>query len=449
MKRIFSFSLSFIMALTVMTFDISFIGSSKKIIEVTPDKKTGIDKIFVVWNIAEVESMIVDGADNTLSIERYSNLGGGFSEPISFHWDGVDKAVVDHPAGNIGYIISYQGRTTYIWVVDYSSFPFTISRIDALPEQDCDNTKLQVDGSGPTITYYTIDGRAAELERDITLAYATLSWNEQSLEYERVNEVHTLPHLTNPITLLTPFYCSTEVEISGDRFLKEWNITRKAVSPNIQPNGIMAHTIATQTNLPDDTLTESNMIGGKGEGIGGSAPCIVRFTAYVTDAVIHDEWQISSDPDFENIEYRFTNREIEHSFEDEGTFYVRFIGSDAAGNCEIYGETYTISIGASELKIPNVFSPNDDGVNDIWKVAYRSLLDFKCWIFDRYGNEIYHFTDPNSGWDGTFRGKKVKSGVYFYVIEAKGSDGKKYKKGGDINIIDYKTPRTNTGSSVQ
>ena len=106
---------------------------------------------------------------------------------------------------------------------------------------------------------------------------------------------------------------------------------------------------------------------------------------------------------------------------------------------------YTIGIGASDLRIPNAFSPNDDGVNDVWKVAYRSLLDFKCWIFDRYGNQIFHFTDPSKGWDGKYKGKTVKPGVYYYVIEAKGSDGTKYKKSGDINIVNYKKAGTATG----
>ena len=71
-------------------------------------------------------------------------------------------------------------------------------------------------------------------------------------------------------------------------------------------------------------------------------------------------------------------------------------------------------------------------------MAYRSLIEFRCSIFDRYGAEIISFDDPSQGWDGKRGGKVVKPGVYFYVIEAVGSDGKKYKKSGDINIIGSK-----------
>lgn len=434
------------MALTAMGVNISFTGSSKKILSVDPDRKTGLDKIYVIWNIEEVTAMEIAGADNSLTISRYSNLGGGFAEPVSYRWKDVDTAMTDHPEGNMGYIITSGGTTTYIWLVNYSSYPFTISDIRGADEQDCDNTLLIPEGSGPAITYYSIDGRPVELSRNIEVNYTNLEWDDNTKEYDRKKETKSLPHLTDPITLLTPLYCSTEVEICGDAFLKEWGIEQRAVSSTLQPNGIEVHTEAVEideneSDLPDSS---SNLIGGKGDGMGGSAPCHINFTAYVTDAVIHDEWQISGDPEFENIDYRFNTREIEYTFEDEGVFYIRYIGSDATGKCEAYGETYTVSIGASELKIPNAFTPNDDGVNDIWKVAYRSLLNFKCWIFDRYGNEIYYFSNPNDGWDGRYKGKKVKSGVYYYVIEAKGADGKTYKKGGDINILDYKAPRTSS-----
>ena len=51
-----------------------------------------------------------------------------------------------------------------------------------------------------------------------------------------------------------------------------------------------------------------------------------------------------------------------------------------------------------------------------------------------------HFTDPAEGWDGTYRGKLVPPGVYYYVIKATGTDGQEYKLAGDINILKYTTP---------
>lgn len=280
------------------------------------------------------------------------------------------------------------------------------------------------------------------------MEYTSEEWNESDGVYDRVPTTKILADLPGVMTLTPPLYCSTSITVTGDRFLEEWGMAKSAVSATIIPNGLAAHTEAVQTNLPDESEESdpSNIISGESSAeLGGSAPAVIKFTASVTEAVIHDEWQLSRDPEFQNTEFRFTEREVEYTFEEEGTYYMRYVGSNADGSCDVYSDVYTIGIGASDLRIPNAFSPNDDGVNDVWKVAYRSLLDFKCWIFDRYGNQIFYFTDPSKGWDGKYKGKTVKPGVYYYVIEAKGSDGTKYKKSGDINIVNYKKAGTATG----
>jgi hypothetical protein len=53
-----------------------------------------------------------------------------------------------------------------------------------------------------------------------------------------------------------------------------------------------------------------------------------------------------------------------------------------------------------------------------------------------------HLTDPSQGWDGTYNGKLVPAGVYYYVIKASGTDGQTYKLSGDINILKYSNRST-------
>ena len=53
----------------------------------------------------------------------------------------------------------------------------------------------------------------------------------------------------------------------------------------------------------------------------------------------------------------------------------------------------------------------------------------------------------SKGWDGKYKGKYVKPGVYYYVIEAKGADGKEYKKKGDINIL--RSTRTDRNETTE
>ena len=435
-------SLTVVLSLsTVPSFAVSldFVGSSRPILELTADKTTGLNKFYVVYDMSQISEMLVKGVSTAgVSISCYSNLGGGFAENVDFTFtDGV--AAVRNPSGDMGYIINDNGSLYYAWVIDYSKHMLELTSAAGADEQQCGSTTLVVDGRGEPIYYYTIDGRRKELDRQIYVYYKNLQWSAESESYLQIDAVEEFSHLQN-FNVTPPLYCNSTFDITGDRFLREWGIEKQITSSLVYANGVEMNTSAKQTNAPDDSADAdaSNMIKNDNEGMGGSAPADFSFRAWVTDAVVHSEWQIAADADFEYIDQRFNEQNLDYTFTEEGTYYVRFVGSNADGTCESYGETYTIGIGSSELKIPNAFTPNDDGINDVWKVAYRSLLSFSCTIFDRYGTQLYHFTDPSQGWDGKYKGKLVKPGVYFYVIEAKGADGRTYKKGGDINIIKSK-----------
>ena len=126
---------------------------------------------------------------------------------------------------------------------------------------------------------------------------------------------------------------------------------------------------------------------------------------------------------------------------------MRFISDNADGTCPFESQTYEIFIGESKFDIPNAFSPGTSpGVNDEWKVSYKSIVSYKCTIFNRWGKKLFESDDPSVGWDGKTGGKVVPPGVYFYVIKAVGADGVKYDKAGDINIIGFKNNSNNSSN---
>ena len=89
------------------------------------------------------------------------------------------------------------------------------------------------------------------------------------------------------------------------------------------------------------------------------------------------------------------------------------------------------------LEMPNAFSPNGDGVNDIYKAKsnHRSIVEFHAYIFNRWGQKLFDWTNINEGWDGTVHGKPVKDGTYFVLVKAKGADGRDYNIKKDVNIL--------------
>ncbi|MGE0562580.1 MAG: gliding motility-associated C-terminal domain-containing protein [Flavobacteriales bacterium] len=90
----------------------------------------------------------------------------------------------------------------------------------------------------------------------------------------------------------------------------------------------------------------------------------------------------------------------------------------------------------SSMLIPNIFTPNNDHQNDLFKVISESIVEFKCEIFNRWGNLIYTLNSINEVWDGrTNSGNICPEGVYFYVINAKGYDNVIYKENGTIQLL--------------
>ncbi len=71
-----------------------------------------------------------------------------------------------------------------------------------------------------------------------------------------------------------------------------------------------------------------------------------------------------------------------------------------------------------DATIPNAFSPNGDGINDIYRFNIRGIkdiIDFS--IYDRWGKQVYNGSDKDSGWDGTYRGEPLPLGVYVYALQ--------------------------------
>jgi gliding motility-associated-like protein len=70
--------------------------------------------------------------------------------------------------------------------------------------------------------------------------------------------------------------------------------------------------------------------------------------------------------------------------------------------------------------IPNVFTPNGDGVNDKWVIEYlESYPGATVEVFNRYGSLVYRSTGYTKAWDGKFSGKDMPAGTYYYIINPK------------------------------
>ena len=199
---------------------------------------------------------------------------------------------------------------------------------------------------------------------------------------------------------------------------------------------------------------EAIYVTPKGEEISDAsttqnAPLKAHFKANpqdVGDYHARFEWKIcKADHPDEVVLHRF-EEELDYTFTRSGSYLVQLYATftltgDTIQWPEVGEESpFSVSISESKLEMPNAFSPNGDGYNDIYnaKPEYQSIVSFQATIFNRWGQKIYSWTDPDrekDGWDGTWRGRKVRDGVYFVVVSAMGADGHKYNIRKDVNVL--------------
>lgn len=87
------------------------------------------------------------------------------------------------------------------------------------------------------------------------------------------------------------------------------------------------------------------------------------------------------------------------------------------------------------IYIPNVFTPNEDGLNDTFKLYGTGISDVTFYIFDRWGELIHTCTDNDKGWDGFHKGKLCKNDVYVYLANFTSLSGKKHTHKGHVTLL--------------
>jgi len=136
---------------------------------------------------------------------------------------------------------------------------------------------------------------------------------------------------------------------------------------------------------------------------------------------------------FDGYENTFTSARPEVSFTEEGQKYASLMVTTEQG-CDTTYRSY-INVLPVKLKIPNIFTPNGDGINDYFEIGYGEegkpindlneyFLSHRLVIVNRWGRTVYESKDYRNDWDGG----NLPDGTYFYVLECKGeTDNYRYQ----------------------
>ena len=170
----------------------------------------------------------------------------------------------------------------------------------------------------------------------------------------------------------------------------------------------------------------------------GQAPLAVTFHANPYNMSDYNpiyEWHFQKDGEEAEMMVRY-EEDTEYTFTESGTFIVTLKAKTSAESEELPSTPIKVTVSESKLSFPNAFSPNGDDKNPTFKAKeYQSIVEFHAYIFNRWGQKLYEWTDPAGEWDGTYNGKVVRDGTYFLLVKAKGADGREYNIRKDVNVL--------------
>jgi len=90
-----------------------------------------------------------------------------------------------------------------------------------------------------------------------------------------------------------------------------------------------------------------------------------------------------------------------------------------------------------KVEVPNVFTPNKDGVNDVFRPKYANVKRVEGYIYNRWGEVIFQWWGLNGYWDGVTypAGKEVPSGTYYYIINVYSLSDEKKVETGSVTLL--------------
>jgi gliding motility-associated-like protein len=179
----------------------------------------------------------------------------------------------------------------------------------------------------------------------------------------------------------------------------------------------------------------------------GYAPLSVNFTnqtqgGSITSGSVTTTWNYGNGTSITTTSASSSSNPFPNGmalYSSAGNYTVWLITTQYAGTVTCSGTSSAVVHVElpSDLTIPNVFTPNGDGVNDEFTLLTTNLTEVTCQIFDRWGVKMYDVTSDkgNINWDGkNFANKDVPPGTYFYILKAKGKDNKDFEQKGTISL---------------
>ena len=206
---------------------------------------------------------------------------------------------------------------------------------------------------------------------------------------------------------------------TNDEQKKELKPANTGVEPNKKDKKKIESVIAKFSEEPIASISASP--------VGGTVPLIVNLTNTGTGKT--NKWTFSDGKKANDASNPV------HVFETPGIYSVILSSVNADGKTATDSIKVEVTGNSSITSVPKEFSPNGDGKLDVFVLQSKNIAHMDAKIFDKKGTVVYKSEGIDAKWDGNdLQGNKAKEGIYFYLINAEGLDGKKYEQKGSVNL---------------
>ena len=259
----------------------------------------------------------------------------------------------------------------------------------------------------PIISYDTLPEICGRQNGEITVTVKSSSPDFITYEWYDVTNNSAMPDTTNIITDLKAGTYAIHVI---DSFCEAWDTI---VIPHI--DGPRAEFAANTYSVPTNTIFK-----------------LTADTMRTKDKIPQQSW-------FWNMGDGNTMQGmvIRYSYEETGDYIVLMEVTDANGCTDTISKIIHV-YDELHVYIPNAFSPNIDGLNETWRpiVLENDKEGYMLTVYDRWGQRVFHTTDPNEAWDGNINGKPAQNNtVYSYRLIVRDFTGQEFEYVGHVSII--------------
>ncbi len=284
------------------------------------------------------------------------------------------------------------------------------------------NTPVVIENIAKPTSAAEEESQINETEEKATLEVSKVSEPEIKIEQE----------VSEPLTTIEKTVKTEDEIVEASEEVLETSIIQNTSNGSVSAN---AKDVTNVISKAPETIIIKDQSKVVASPMGGNAPLTVSFTSMAEVSQI--KWKFDDGTESDELA-------PVHVYEEPGVYFVTMLAELTDGTVTMdkavveVKETPVVvddNVQPSEIFVPNVFTPNGDGENDALIIKVKEVESFTISIYSVNGKLVFTSEDPSNNWSGVdLSGNKLEDGVFYYLVNAIGLDGKVYAPKGYISL---------------